>query len=509
MSRIQNAMVNTVFGFSVKLYQAVVPFIMRTVMLHTIGIGYLGLNGLFSSVLQILSVSELGISGAIVYCMYEPAAKNDTKKLCALLRLYRTLYAIIGLAVFSMGALLLPFLPKLISSDIPPDINIYLLYMMYLVSTALSYSVFSYRSSLLEAFQHNYVINKLNLVTLTLQFALQITFLLIFKNYYVYILTQFSLQLVNQFLVFLAVRKRYPDLKPEGKIEKQMVQKIFTKVKGLFFGKISGIILNASDSIVISMFLGLTVLAVYQNYFFIITAIVGFISAILTGSLASIGNSLITETADKNYRDFRRFTFIMSWLVCVCTNCFLVLFQPFMKLWMGEENMLPMTMVFWFCFYFYTNEYNKLLNLYKDAAGLWYEDRLRPLITAVINLSLNLLLVRSIGLYGVISSTVLSLLFVGIPWLLRNLSRLLFRRSLSDYLKELAIYTAVTVLSCVISYFLTCYLNCDGLLGLVLNGIVAVCIPSGLYLLIFRKNEFFRDTLLLIRKFLPLRKNAT
>lgn len=508
MSRIQNAMVNTFFGFCVKLYQAVFPFIMRTVMLHTIGIGYLGLNGLFSSVLQILSISELGISGAIVYSMYEPAAKHDTKKLCALLRLYRMLYGIIGAAVFLLGASMLPFLPKLISSDVPPDINIYLLYLMYLISTALSYSVFSYRSSLLEAFQHNFVINKINLVTMTLQFGLQITFLLVFKNYYIYILTQFAVQLVNQIVVYLVVRKRYPELKPEGKIEKQMMQKIFTKVKGLVFGKISSIILNASDTIVISMFLGLTVLAIYQNYFFIISAIVGFISSILSGSMASIGNSLVTETKEKNYRDFRRFTFIMSWLVCVCTNCFLVLFQPFMKLWMGEDKMLSMAMVVWFCSYFYINEYNKLFNVYKDAAGLWYEDRFRPLITSLVNLSLNLLLVRYIGLYGIISSTVLSLLFVGMPWLLHNLSHLLFHRSLSSYLWELAKYAAVTVVSCAVSFFITCRLNCDGLLGLFVYGIVAVCIPSGLYLLLFRRNEFFQDTLLLAKRLMPARHKA-
>ena len=509
MSRIQNAMVNTFFGFCVRLYLAVFPFIMRTVMLHTIGIGYLGLNGLFTSVLQILSISELGISGAIVYCMYEPVAKNDKTKLCALLRLYRMLYGLIGLAVFLLGLAMLPFLPKLISSDVPPDINIYLLYMIYLVFTALSYSVFSYRCSLLEAYQHNYVINKINLITLSIQFALQITFLILFKNYYVYILTQFALQIVNQAAVFLATKRRYPDLKPEGKIDREMMQRIFHKVKGLFVGKLSGIILSAGDTIVISMFLGLTVLAIYQNYFFIITAIIGFISAIISGSMAGIGNSLVTESLDKNYHDFRRFTFFMSWIVCVCTNCFLVLFQPFMKLWMGEDKMLPMTMVIWFCLYFFVYEYDQLLSLYKDSAGLWHEDRFRLLVTSLANLTLNLLSVKFIGLYGIIASTVLSILFIGMPWLLRNLSRLLFRRSMSDYLRELAAYAAVTVISCAISFFITRCLGCEGLIALILYGIVALCVPSGLYLLCFRKHEFFRDTIQLARELLTRPENAS
>ena len=506
MSRLQNAMTNTFFAFLVKVYQAFFPFVMRTVMLHTIGIGYLGLNGLFASVLQILSIGELGISGAIVYSMYEPVAKNDTKKLCALLRLYRILYGTIGAVIFLLGAAMIPFLPKLVSSEVPPDINIYVLFVMYLVSTALSYSVFSYRSSLLEVYQHNHVVSKINLITMTVQFALQITFLLLFKNYYIYILTQFAVQLVNQFAVYLSVKRLYPKLKPEGKIEKQMMKDIFHKVKGLLFGKISGIILNASDTIVIFMFLGLTALAIYQNYFFIITAIVGFISAILSGSMAGIGNSLVMETKEKNYKDFRRFTFIMSWLVCICTNCFLVLFQPFMKIWMGEDKMLPMAMVIWFCLYFFIFEYNKLFNVYKDAAGLWYEDRFRPLVTSLANLSLNLLAVRYIGLYGIIASTVLSILFIGMPWLLRNLFHILFQRSVFDYLTDLLKYTAVTVISCAISYFITQCLHCDGLIGLVLYGIVSVSVPFCIYVILFRKNEYFKDTILFAKRLLAKAK---
>lgn len=506
MSRIKNAMVNTVFSFCVKLYQTLVPFVMRTVMLHTIGIGYLGLNGLFASVLQILSISELGISSAIVYSMYEPVAKQNTKKLGAILRLYRTLYAIIGVTIFLLGTAMLPFLPKLVSGDVPPDINIYVLYMMYLVSTALSYSVFSYRSSLLEAYQCNYVINKISLVTMTVQFSLQITFLLLFKNYYLYIVTQFAVQFVNQIAVYLAVRKRYPQIKPEGKIEKQTLQNIVHKVRGLVFGRISSIILNASDSIVISMFLGLTALAIYQNYFFIVTSIINFLSSILAGSMAGIGNSLVTDTKEKNYNDFRRFTFIMSWIVCICTNCFLLLFQPFMKIWMGEDKMLSMGMVILFCVYFFVFVYNKLFNVYKDAAGLWYEDRFRPLITALANLGMNLCFVRSIGLYGIIASTVLSILCIGIPWLLRNLFHLLFHRSASAYLKELGKYLAVTVLSCGISYFGTRGLHCDGLLGLFVYGAVAVVVPFCMYLILFRKNIYFKDTIHLIKRLLVMQK---
>ena len=237
----------------------------------------------------------------------------------------------------------------------------------------------------------------------------------------------------------------------------------------------------------------------------ILTAIIGFISSLLSGSMAGIGNSLVTETKEKNYHDFRRFTFILSWIVCVCTNCFLVLYQPFMKIWMGEDKMLPMGMVLLFCSYFFIFEYNQLFNLYKDSAGLWYEDRFRPLITALANLSLNLLAVRYIGVYGIIASTIVSILFIGMPWLLRNLFRLLFRRSISGYLKELAKYAAVTAVSCVISFLTTRWMNLDGLLGLFVYAVVAVAVPFSMYLVLFRKNEYFNDTLQLAKRLLVMR----
>lgn len=500
MSRIQNAITNTFFGFLVKIYQSLLPFIMRTVMLHTLGIGYLGLNGLFASVLQVLSIGDLGISGAIVYSMYEPAAKKDNKKLCALLRLYRMLYALIGLVIFVLGVAMIPLLPNLVSSEVPSDINIYVLYAMYLASTVLSYSVFSYRSSLLEVHQRNYVINQINLVTMTVQFVLQIIFLLLFKNYYIYICTQFAVQIVNQIAVYLSVRKHYPEIKPEGKIESQMMKAVFHKVKGLIFGKISSIILHASDTIVISMFLGLTSLAIYQNYFFLVTAIVGFISTMMSGSLAGIGNSLVTEPIEKNYHDFKKLTFLVSWLVCVCTNCFLALFQPFMKIWMGEDMMLPMSMVVLFCLYFFIYEYNQLFNLYKDAAGLWYEDRFRPLVTSLVNLFLNLYFVNHIGLYGIIASTVISILFVGMPWLLHNLFHMLFRRNVTEYLKELVKYISVTLVSCVITFVVTDFLNCGGFIGLFLYAVIAVCIPSCMYIVIFRQNAYFQSIVAFAKK---------
>ena len=502
MSRTENAINNTIFGLFQKLTQTLLPFVMRTIMLHTLGIDYLGLNSLFTSIIQTLSIAELGIAGAITFSMYEPIAKKNDAKICALLRLYRVLYGLIGMAILLMGVVLLPFLPRLISGKVPEGINIYILYLMHLTSTAMSYSLFSYRSSLLEAHQRNDVISKVNIVTIWLQFVLQVLFLLLFRNYYLYIITQFAMQLVNQITVYWCSRRLFPNLSPRGRMDRESVAVIVRKVKGLVTSRVGGIVLNTSDTIVISMFLGLNALAIYQNYFFIVSAVCGLISTFLSGALAGVGNSIVTDTKEKNYQDFKRLTFMFAGIVCVCTNCFLVLYQPFMKLWMGADKMLPMSMVIMFCGYFVLYEYNQLFNLYKDAAGLWHEDRFRPLITALTNLTLNVFLVQRIGVYGIILSTVLSMLLVGMPWLLHNLFSTLFHSSVGGYLRELAKYLAVTAASCLLSHGCTCRLELEGIPGLAVYAAVAVVVPCCCYFVVFGRSPYFRDAVKLAKRLL-------
>lgn len=283
-------------------------------------------------------------------------------------------------------------------------------------------------------------------------------------------------------------------------MDKESVAVIVRKVKGLVTSRIGGIVLNTSDTIVISMFLGLNALAIYQNYFFIITAVCGLISTFLSGALAGVGNCIVTDTKEKNYRDFKRLTFMFAGIVCVCTNCFLVLYQPFMKLWMGADKMLPMSMVILFCVYFVLYEYGQLFGLYKNGAGLWYEDRFRPLVTAMANLTLNLLLVRYIGLYGVLASTVLSTLLIGMPWLLHNLFSTLFHMSVMDYLKEIGKYLLLIPVTCVISYTITWCLDLEGVLGLIAYAAVAVCVPCSLYILVFRRSAYFEDTMNILKR---------
>lgn len=505
-SRTFNAIRNMVFGIILKLFQTVVPFLMRTVMIYFLGIEYLGLNGLFVSVLQILNLAELGISQAMTFSMYQPIAEKDEKKICGLLHLYRRYYFYIGLIVLIIGMILFPFLPHLISGDVPSDINIYVLYVIYLATTVCSYWMFTYRSSLLEAHQRNDVISKIQLTTNVVQFIIQFVVLIIWRNYYLYIVAQLVTQIIYQFLLNYVVKKTYPEYEPNGEIAKEDQAVITQKVKDLATSKFGAVILNSGDTVVISAFLGLTVLAVYQNYFYIITSVIGFISPMLYGTIAGIGNTIVTESREKIYSDFTDFTFMLSWVVCVCTCCFFNLFQPFMELWVGKELLLSFSMVIFLCIYFYLYEFNQLFNLYKDAAGLWHKDRFRPLITSLANLTLNIILVQFMGLYGVILSTVISMLAIGMPWLLHNLFDLLFERSVKNYLKKLFVYLAITIASCGMIYAICNPIKGNLIFLLFIRGIAAVLVPSVIYVVMFYKTKEFRKMLLLLKKILLRKK---
>lgn len=487
--RINNVIRNTGFGVLHKLMQTVIPFLMRTVLIYCLGIEYVGLNSLFTSVLQVLNFAELGISSAMNYAMYKPVAEKDEKKICALLREYKKYYFYIGLVVLICGLALIPFLPYLINKDVPSDINIYVLYLLYLVQNVLSYWMFSYRSSLLEAHQRKDIISKIYLVLDAIKFILQFIVLIVYRNYYAYIIIQLLPVIVYQFVLYFYVKKMYPKYEPVGELGKEDKAVIKQRVKDIVTSKLGAVILNSSDSVVISAFLGLSVLAMYQNYFFLITAVVGCVGMALNGSMASVGNSIVTDSKEKVYKDFKSFTFILSFLTCVCTCCFLCLFQPFMEIWMGKDFLLSFSIVILLCIYYYMYEFNQLFNIYKDAAGLWHEDRWRPLITSLTNLTLNIILVQWIGLYGVILSTVLSMLFVGMPWLLHNVFTCLFHTSLADFLKRLLSYIITTIAGCAIAYSICEYVQISPIIDLVIKAVIAVVVPSAIYLIVFIKTQ--------------------
>ena len=504
IQRTVNAARNMVFGSALKTLNMVIPFIMRSVLLYYLGVEYLGLSGLFRSILSFLNLAELGVGSAMVFSMYKPIAEDDTETICALMRLYRTFYRAIGLFIAVVGLALTPFLRNLISGDIPADMNLYILYFMNLGSTVLTYWLFAYKSCLLNAHQRTDVISKVSLCVQIVEYALKVLSLIVFRSYYIYLAIQLLAQVAINIATAQRVTRLYPAYSPRNHLPREKVMDIVRRVRDLFTAKFSNVIFNSADTLVISSFMGLAALAVYQNYYFVITALSTFLNVIINACIAGVGNSLVTESEEKNYRDLRRFTMLFGWVMGVGSAMLLCLYQPFMQIWMGQENMLSLNYVVCFVVYFYTMGMNKVVNMFKDAAGIWRRDRFRPLAAALVNLALNLATVRRLGLYGVLLSSVVSIVLVQIPWLFHNLFQEVFpRKYLGQYARLFCGLAAAALASCAAAMGLCSRFQLPVWPALFVNACVSLLIPNILFFAVYGKNELFRESLSQIRRIMP------
>ncbi len=497
--RSRNASRNIFFGMVLKLYQIIVPFIIRTIMIYILGLDYVGLNGLFNSILQVLNLTELGVGTAMIFSMYKPIVEEDKDTICKLMQLYKIYYRIIGLIIAVVGVGITPVIPKLVSAQSLLPLNINYLYWINLSCTVLTYWLFAYKASILQAHQRNDVISKLGLLSNTVMYALQIVFLLIFKSYYLFLLGMLIGQIGNNMLTSIVVDKMYSQYKAKGKLSDNEVREINQRVKDLFTAKVGGVIQNSSDAIVISAFLGLTILAKYQNYYYVLNAVFGFVVIVFNSCLAGVGNSIVIEDKEKNYYDFKKIAFISEWIAIFCSCCLLCLYQPFIRIWVGEENLLSNGVVLCMAIYIWTIITNQMLCLYKDASGIWHKDRFRPLIVAAVNLVLNLLTVRHLQLYGVILSTVLSILVLGMPWLIYNLFSEVFKRSCKAFSLDLIKYILVGIMACMVSYCICIFIN-DGLFGFVLKMLICCIIPNFIMYILFHNSTEFDELLKLVKR---------
>lgn len=500
INKTQNAARNMVFGTIQKIVNIVMPFITRTAMIYTLGANYLGLNSLFTSILQVLNLAELGVGSAMIFSMYKPIAEDDGDTICALMKLYKIYYRVIGLVILVAGLIITPFIPILIKKDIPSDVNIYILYLMNLGSTVLSYWLFAYKNCLLYAHQRNDVIDRTSTIVICIQQILQLFVLYAFKNYYFYLIIVLSAQVAKNLINAFTVSKMYPQYTPRGTLEKEKVRKINQRVKDLFTSKIGNVVISSADSIVISAFMGLTALAMYQNYYYIMSSVSTFVFVIFSACTAGIGNSLITNSIQKNYRDFKDLTFIIAWISGFCVCCFYSLYQPFMKIWVGEDMMYGMDVVVLFCIYFYLYVLCGVFSTYKDAAGIWHEDRFRAIIGAAINLVINIAFVRKYGIYAILLSTIISYIVVNIPWLIYNLFHVLFKKSPKKYVLKMLVYVGVTIIVCMINGAFCDYVRLEGFGGLLLRGLICLVVPNLLFGLMFHNTAEFKDCLGLIKR---------
>lgn len=505
LDRTKNTIRNIFFGVINRCIRILFPFLIRTIIIYKLGLNYVGLNSLFTSILSILSLSELGFDTAVVFIMYRAVAQNDEKQIGTLLNFIRKAYLIVGTVILTAGLVITPFVKYLIkdSAEIPADINLYHIYIFFLLNTVVSYYFGAYRKCILNAYQRQDVINNIDSVIVVISFAVQAAVLLTTSNYYVYIYTLPVFTAVTNLLLIVASKKMYPNIRAEGNLKDSDKAEIKKLIAGTFLGKIGAAFSVSADSLVISSMLGLTLLSRYSNYAYIISAITGIMAIIYTSMQGGVGNSLQLDSVEKNYVDLNCFTFIYDWILGWTTFCLLYLLQPFIKLWIGNEGLLPFIVVVFLCLNYYFTLFDSMLGIFKLGLGIWWEDRFRTLIGGLANLTLNItsvFLLRRFGgdiaLIGVVASTILSNLIIGTPWATYITFKQYFKGGLGEYVLKLVRNFLVTVCVCLVGYFAMNYLDrtltIGGIPAFILRLVICLILPNILYFLVYMKTEDFK-----------------
>ena len=492
MSRTESTIKNIAASFGGQIINNLLRMVCRTVFVYVLGKEYLGISSLYTNILTLLSVSELGFSTAITYSLYRPLAENDRGKVTALMSFFKKAYRIIGLTILGAGLCLTPFLSSLMNAE-TVRINIYLYYLLYLTQTVVSYLFFAYKRTLLDADQKKYIVDLANSVTQIAMNVLQIVILVLLHSFLLYTLLVVVRGIVENLVISHIVDRRYPWLKENhGKLEQQDRKEIFAQVYATALNKIAVAISTSTDNLVISANLGVLLVGLYDNYYLIVVVIQTAVVGMFRAFTASLGNYYVTESRDKSFFLFRSLN-LMNWgIVVFCSVCFLTLFQPFIELWIGAEYLLDYSVLLAIVANFSTNYMLSTLQIFKESSGLFVRGKYRPLATAILNLVISLALVRVIGLAGVFLGSVCSRLFTTWwydVWLVYSVG---FQRPPTGYYAGcIGMHLLIWALSGIILW-VSSMVKTSLLVTLVLRGMMSVVMVAGVFFLIYGRSAEFR-----------------
>jgi O-antigen/teichoic acid export membrane protein len=426
--------------------------------------------------------------------MYKPVAENDVRTVDALLNFYRKAYAVVGTVILTVGICLIPFLDKLVKGSYPEDINIVLLYIVYLLNASISYFMYAYRSSLIVVYQREDINSVTNMIVTVLLMVCQISILFLTNNYMLFAVMQPIFTVANNLRIAFVVKKMFPQYKCEGRISHEIIGELKKKVSGTVIVKISQMTRNSFDSICVSAFIGLSETAIYNNYYYVIRAVTSILSIFSNSIMGGVGNHVVLKTKDENFNELKKIDFIYMNISGWCTVFILCLIQPFMELWMGSGMLLPMSVVILLCIYFYFLKIGDMLTVYSSTNGLWWEYRFWSVTEILLNISLNILLAKYYGLHGIVIATIFTIfglnLVVGPIITFKNYFGI---KRLKEYWTYQTIYFLVTFTICLITYTLCSLITVgDVIQMLCVRFAVCLLIPGVIYTVIYGRTKYFK-----------------
>ena len=500
MSRTNNVIRNIKFALISQVINLLLSFISRTIFIYFLGTDYLGVNGLFSNILTMLSFAELGFGNAIVYNLYKPLAKKDTEKIKSLVNLYKNIYVKIGVIVLCLGIVIIPFLDVFIKGK--PDIkeSIYFIYLLFLCNSSISY-FFVYKITIITADQKNYIVISHQQAIQLLQCVLQIIFLYLTHNYIIYLLIQIGCSVSMNVWLSKKAERLYPYLKDKEvqSLKKEEKKELFTNVKALAVYKFASTILNGTDNILVSALVGIKEVGLYSNYVLVINAFINILNKVTDSFTASIGNLNAIESVERKRQIFNEVFMICSWLFGFVSLGLLLLFNDFITIWIGCKYIMSSLVVFSIVLHFYINGVHYIAYTYRTTLGLFVQGWIAPLLAAILNLVLSFLLYQYIGLAGIFFATSIARFFTtGIvdPYLI-------YKKVFQDHpLKYYIMYFKFIIIYIGIFFLLSSvlkYISIFGILGFVVKIIVVSIVFNGLMVIIFWHDKTFQGLFQIVR----------
>jgi len=388
-----------------------------------------------------------------------------------------------------------------VEGEIPRDINLYILYILYLLNTSLSYWLFAYKNSILTIYQRNDIKNKISIILSTLMYIAQIILIVYTHNYYYYVIALLVYTVINNILPAVYIDKLYPKYVCVGNISKDLRKDIKVRVTGLMITKLSSVSRNAFDSIIISSYFGLTTVAIYNNYYYIINALTSIMLVLTTAISAGVGNSIATDTSEKNLNDMNIINFWYMWIAGWFMVCLVCLFQPFMKLWVGSELMLSNFVMWLFAIYFLILKLGDIQAQYFDAAGLWWHRRWYSITEAVLNIILNIILGYYLGVSGIVLATIITVFFVNFWGSSSVIFKKYFKVGLRKYIIQQIKYVLVAIINAICVLFVCSWLpfsttsKMDLFFILFIRAAICVILPNFIFWIAYRKTKIFEVAL--------------
>lgn len=499
------ALKNSFYGVISQVMIALIGLVTRYIFLSALGEDYLGLNGLFTNIISVLSLAELGFGTAALYALYKPLAEDNKNQIIALMQLYKKIYHIMFFVVMILGVMIMPLIPYLIKGVQTLD-NIYLIYFIFVADSAISY-LYAYKRSILFADQKNFIIIKISTICKLCLAVLQILVLIVFKNFILYLLVMVLMHFIENVIISRNVDIQYKYLKSEKKVlELSIKNNLIKNTKALVLHKIGTIAVFSTDNIITSAFIGLSTVGIYSSYTMLLNQVDLLIKSVQEGIKASIGNYSVNETEENKFRIFKQLNLIIYLIYSFCSIAFFCLFNPFITLWLGKDMIFTIDIVFLICLNFYIKGMRNSLLILKETNGIFNEDKWKPILEAICNLGLSIILAQYIGFSGVLIGTILTTLCI--PYIIEPhvTFKYVLKRSELQYYK-IFIYNFFTFFAIGCITVLICMLiPGQGIFAFIMKCLICLSVPNLMNMIFYCKSKEMKDVIGQLKKLIMKNK---